>query len=265
MKKIVLFLIIALHLSASVIKSPILSIDENKKEATIKVEKVDVGMSGFILHHIAKNHNSILKNIVVKSYDSESKIATLKVSDYDGLRNNALPSGKWNIEVGDTAILAFGYTRAVLITPSEEIYHRISTSVKIQWLHPDIFATILSFRGHPTPLKDDFYAMSVATSVGLVFLYIDQKVYTLDTKSFEILSISDAPLVKDNEVLPFYSRVEHIDKNWWGEGSEALTAYEPHYYKLLIDSNPKNVNLYNIIKKQDKKYDYLLKDFKIKE
>ncbi len=265
MKRIVLFLLLVLELSASVVKSPILTLDEKKQEATIKIARVDVGMSGFIVHALDKDHTSILNNVVVSSHDVKSGIATLKMSPYNGLGNNALPTGEWKSEVGDMAVLAFGYTRALLIAPSEEIYHRISTSVKIQWLHPDLFATVLSFRGHPTPLKSDFAAMSAATSVGLVFLYLNQKVYTLDAKSFVILSVSDAPLKQEKTTLPFYSRVQEIEANWWGEGSDVLEEYEPHYYELLVASNAKNRVLYNVIKKQDKKYHHLLKDFEIKD
>ena len=172
MKRIILFLIIGVNLIAGVIKSPLLTYDEENSIATIKVNKVDVGMSGFVVHNIAPNHNSILKSVVVSSFDKESQIATLRLGDYVGLRNNALPTGKWKVRVGDTVVLAFGYTSALLIAPSEEIYYRISKSVKIQWLHPDIFATILSFQGHPTPLKEDFVIMSYASSVGLIFMYI---------------------------------------------------------------------------------------------
>ena len=265
MKRIVLLLLLVLELVASTIKAPILTIDEKNQEATIAIDKIDVGMSGFIVHTLDKDHASILNNVVVSAYDKESKIATLKMSSYDGLRNNALPTGEWKSEVGDTAILAFGYTRALLIAPSEEIYHRISKSVNIQWIHPDIFATVLSFCGHPTPLKEDFAAMSSATSVGLTFLYINQKVFTLDAKSFMILSVSDAPLEQKETSLPFYSRVQEIGANWWGEGSNDLEAYEPHYYELLVASNAKNKTLYNVIKNQDEKYHYLLKDFEIKD
>lgn len=265
MKRIFLLLLLVTQLMANVIKSPILTLDEEKEEATIKIEKIDVGMSGFIVHSLDPNHTSILKNILVTAFDEQTQIATLKMSSYDGLRNNALPTGNWKTQVGDMAILAFGYSRALLIAPSEEIYHRITKSVQIQWIHPDLFATVLSFRGHPTPLKEDFSAMSAATSVGLVFLYIEQKVYTLDAKSFTILSISDAALEQTNTVLPFYSRVKEIDANWWGEGSEPLEAFEPHYYELLVQSNKSNKNLYNIIKKSDKKYDYLLEEFEIKD
>lgn len=265
MKRIFLFLIVAFELFASVIKSPLLTYNEDEGIATIKLEKADIGMSGVIVHHITPEHSSILKNIEVTAFDEKTKIATLKASSLDGLRNNALPSGKWRVKVGDTAVLAFGYNRALLVAPNENIYYRISKSVQIQWLHPDLFATILSFRGHPTPLKEDFTAMSNATSIGLVFLYIKQKVYTLDAKSFKILSITDAPLVQENTVLPFYSRVEHIDEAWWGEGSEPLKAYEPHYFKLLAQNNKTNKTLYKTIKNAGEEFKDILKEFEIKE
>ena len=265
MKKIFLFLFIAFELLASVIKSPLLTYDEDKKIATIKVNHADVGMSGFIVHTIAPQHTSILKNIEVSDFDKSTQIATLKVSEFDGLKNNALPSGKWKVQVGDNAVLAFGYTRSLLIAPTEKIYYRIAKSVKTQWLHPDLFTTILSFRGHPTPLKEDFIAMSNATSVGLVFIYLKQKVYTVDAKSFVILSITDAPLVQDGVVLPFYSRVEAIDEAWWGEGNDPLEAYEPHYFELLALNNKTNKELYKNIKMQGEEFADLLKNFEIKE
>ena len=264
MKFIVLSFILVLELFASVIKSPIVTIDKEQKSITIKIKRVDVGMSGFVVHKLAENHSSILNSVVVKSYDKQTEIATLSYSKFDMLRNSALPDGKWSIEVGDSVVLAFGYTRAFLIAPSEEIYHNITKSAKtIEWIHPDIFATILSFRGHPTPLRSDFNALSVAASVGLIFIYLDQRLFTLDSKSFKILNVSPAPLLQDKIVLPFYTRVEEIDAAWWGEGSDEMLDYEPHYYELLVQANPKNEHLKNIIQKGDKKLHFLLKDFTI--
>ena len=263
MKYIFSWFLIVMSLHASVIESPLLSIDKEQKIATIHVDKINLGMSGFVYHVLTPKHSSILKNAVVTQFNKETKIATLQLSDYDGLRNNSLPRGKWTLKVGDIALFAFGYNRSVLIAPSEEIYHQITKSVRTQWIHPDIFATILSFRGHPTPLKSDFDAMSVATSVGLLFIYLDKKVYMLDIKSFKILSISDAPLVQDSVQLPFYSRVDKIDANWFGEGSDELKAYEPHYYELLVKYNKKNKELHDTIAKGDAKYHYLLKKFEL--
>jgi len=263
MKYILILLLALFELNAGVVKSPIVTLDSDEQIATIKIDKIDVGMSGFIVHEIAPEHTSILKNVVVKSYDNNTQIATLEMSDFTGLRNNALPIGKWSVKVGDTAVFAFGYSRALLVAPSEEVYHQVTKSINIQWIHPDIFATILSFKGHPTPLKEDFEAMSDASSTGLIFIYLNKKLFMLDTKSFKILTINDAPLVQDSVKLPFYSRVEEIDANWWGEGSDELESYEPHYYELLVEFNNKNKNLYEIIKNRDEELHDLLDEFEI--
>ncbi|MDF1876596.1 plasminogen-binding N-terminal domain-containing protein [Sulfurimonas sp. SAG-AH-194-L11] len=252
MKHLFLLLILALGLSASTIKTTLLSIDYDKNRATVKLDKIDIGISGFLVHTLAQNHTSILKNVHVIAYDKDTKIATLEMDDFNALKNNALPTGKWKAVVGDKVELAFGYSRSMLIAPSEEIYHRITKSVQTQWVHIDIFATVISYRGHPTPLKEDFNAMSVASSVGLLFIYLDQKLYTVDIKTFVILSISDAPLVQDTLQLPFYSRVVHISSNWWGEGSSELKAYEPYYFGLLKEYNPRNKELLKNIEKFEK-------------
>ena len=165
MKQIVLFLLLISQIFASVITSSVKTVDEFSNSATIEIEKVDIGMSGFIIHKIDTNHQMILKNITVTSYDSSKKIATLSMSDFDGLINNALPSGKYNVKVNDKVVLAFGYSRALLIAPNEEIYHRITNAVKVQWIHPDIFTTVLSLNGHLAPIKDDFLEMSRNTSI----------------------------------------------------------------------------------------------------
>jgi len=251
MKYIFLVFILSIELLSSVVKSPIVMMGEDESEAFIEIDKIDVGMNGFIVHTIEGEHKMILKNAVVKSYDKNTKIATIKMSEYNALRNNALPSGNWKVSVGDTVVLAFGYTRGLLIAPNEEIYYRITRHSNLQWIHPDIFATILSFNGHPTPLREDFEKLSIASSVGLVYIFLDKKLYTLDSKSFKILTVIDADLLQDTVILPFYMRIPEIDANWFGDGSSELDYYEPYYYGLMAQANPKNKNLYDIVKKKD--------------
>lgn len=265
MKQILIVLLFVFELFGATMQTPLLSVDEESQTLTAEINKIDVGVSGFLIHKIADEHASILKNVVVVAFDAESKIATLKMSPFNALRNNALPSGKWKPQKGDIVELAFGYSRALLIAPSEEIYHQISKSVRVQWVHPDIFATLLSFHGHPTPLRSDFEAMGVTASVGLLFVYLNKKVYTVDIHSFKILSISDAPLAQDSVVLPFYSRVEEIEANWFGEGSDELESYEPHYYELLVKNNKANKKLYEIIKGGDVELHHLLDEFELGE
>ncbi|MBE0514205.1 plasminogen-binding N-terminal domain-containing protein [Sulfurimonas sp.] len=261
MKQIIVFLIIALELFGVVVKSPVVGINEDATEVTIEIEKIDVGVSGFIVHGINDEHTTILKNAVVKSFDENSKIAKVALSEFNALSSSALPSGRWDVKVGDTAVLAFGYTRALLIAPNEDIYYRVIKSSNIQWIHPDIFATILSFNGHPTPLRSDFTEMSSSTSVGLVFIYLDERVYTLDAKSFKILAITDAKLEQKELNLPFYMRVPEIDANWWGEGSDELEEYEPHYYELMAKANPNNKELYEIVKSGGEKLEDIVEEF----
>lgn len=251
MKYIFLVFLLGLEVFAGILRSPIISVNKEQTSASIKINKIDIGMSGFISHKIKGGHSSILKNATVISYDKDTKIAKLELSEFIDLKNNALPNGKWIVEVGDTAVLAFGYTRGLLISPNEEIYYRITKSAKIQWIHPDLFATILSFNGHPTPLREDFIKIASGLSIGLVYIFLDKKIYTLDTKSFKILSIMDADLLQDESNTPFYTRVPEIDANWFGDGNDELEYYEPHYYMLMAEANPKNQKLYDIVKKRD--------------
>ncbi len=263
MKQIFLLTILAFELFGAVIKSPIVAVDNDNETAKIKIDKIDVGVSGFIVHQISPAHSAILKNAVVQSFDKATQTATIKMSPFHALQNDALPHGKWKVQVGDTVELAFGYSRSLLIAPNETIYYKIARSVKTQWIHPDLFATVLSFRGHPTPQKADFRAMANASSVGLLFIYLNQKVYTIDIKSFKILSISDAKLKQTKVHLPFYTRVKKIDADWWGAGSSRMDSYAPHYYELLVENNKTNKKLYEIIKNGNPKLHYLLDEFTI--
>jgi hypothetical protein len=262
MKYTILLILAVTQIIAAVIKAPIVSIDNDKEIATVEVGHIDVGVSGFVVHHITPEHSAILKNATVIDFDKEKKIATIKMSEFNALRNNSLPYGKWKPQLGDTVELAFGYSRALLIAPSEEVYHQITKSVRIAWIHPDLFATVLSFAGHPTPLQSDFINFANAASAGLLFLYLDQKVYTVDMKSFKILSITDAPLQVKKKQIPFYTRVTKIEANWWGEGSDEMEDYAPHYYELLVQNNPKNRALFEIVKSH-KELEDLVDEFEI--
>lgn len=254
----------AAGLFASVIKSPIVSINEDATEVEIEIENIDVGVSGFIVHAVDEEHRIILKNAVVKSHDKESKKAKIAISEFDSLSNSSLPHGKWSVKVGDMALLAFGYTKGILIAPNEDIYYKITKNTKLQWVHPDLFATILSYNSHPTPLRSDFSEISAKNYVGLVFVYLDGRVFTLDAKSFKILAISDAKLEQKEASLPFYTRVPEIDSSWWkffDDGNKKLKEYEPHYYKLLVEANRGDKALYEIIKNSKEDLHDLLKEF----
>jgi len=255
MKYIVLVLLALVNLYASVVTAPIVSVNKKNDTITININKIDVGMSGFVVHYITPKHSEVIDNAVVKSFDANKSEATLKISSFHMLDNDSVPKEEFKAEVGDSVELAFGYNRAMLIAPDEAIYHRITKSVQTQWIHPDLFATILSYTGHPSPLVSDFHSMSEATSTGLLFIYLDKNVYTLDMKSFKILHISAAPLAQKKVKLPFYTRVQKIESSWWdwGRGTSQVKNYTKYYYKLLMQNNANNKELVSLYKKYEKR------------
>lgn len=241
MKKIVLLIVGVLTLFASAIETKLLDVDMKKKTATIAIDKIDVGISGFITHQLAPNRSIIVNSATVRSFDQKSKKATLDLFPFTLFNNDNVPNLKIYAQSGDTAILAFGYERGLLIAPSEQLYYTLTHSIKNEFfVHPDIFATYLSYKGHPTPLKEDFTAFCDKASVGLLFFYLEQNLYTLDCHTFKILNIQNAPLKQKKKILPFYSHVEEIEANWFGAGSDRLEDYEPYYYELLYKYNKKN-------------------------
>jgi len=245
-----LVLLLPLFVFAKPMSSPLLSVTD--ESATAKTPKLQVGVSGFVVRHFNDEHTSIIASATVTAFDDAGSIATISLRPYDGLRQNSLPNGTWTAQVGDELVMAFGYARALLIAPNESIYHNITSRVKsIDWQHPDGFATTLSYAGHPTPLVSDFNNFCTATASGLLYVYTNKTLFTLDCKSMKLLQITPAPFKEKETKLPFYSRVDEIRAAWWGEGSNELESYEPFYLELIIEHNQYNQDLYTLVKNSD--------------
>lgn len=247
MRYIFFFVVTKIVLFGAYIESRIDTIDGDK--ATVSLSQADVGISGFVVHTVAPNHSMIVAGATVVDFDRQRQVATLKLTPYTLFRNNNLPTLKLKPQAGDKAVLAYGYDRGLLIAPNEEIYYTLTRSMRDEtFVHPDVFATMLSYHGHPTPLKEDFSGFCNNVTTGLLFFYLEKKLYTVDCQSFKILTAQNAPLEQKSEKLPFYSRVEKIEANWFGEGSDELEDYEPYYYELLYKYNPKNQTLIQSIR-----------------
>ena len=259
----IIFLFLPFFLFASAIETPLVRVEKN--QAIVHIPAIDVGVSGFIVRHFTDKHSAIISNAIVSSFNKETSEATLSLSEYDGLVQNSLPNGKWKPQKGDMAILAFAYERAFLIAPSETIYHNITSRIQnINWVHPDGFAAFLSYKGHPTPLAEDMQEYCSVASLGLIYLFSDNALFTIDCKSLTLLQITPAPMKVENQELPFYSRIENIEANWFGEGNDELEVYDPYYMQLLVEHNTKNLKLYHYIKSNDSNSSVLLDDFDIK-
>jgi hypothetical protein len=213
-------------------------ISVNGEQGTVKLAQAQAGLSGVVVRHFNEEHSAIIANAYVNSYNTESKIADLSITPYDGLQQNSLPKGNWTPRTGDEVLIAPDYTRALLIAPDSTVYDRISAAFKtLSWVHPDRFTAHLSMAGHPSPTQEDFNGFCTDNSVGLLYIYLEHSLFTLDCKSLSLLQVSHAPVVYDTINLPFFNRVESIREGFWGEGSDIMDDYAPYYLELMEEYN----------------------------
>ncbi|MEA2112019.1 MAG: plasminogen-binding N-terminal domain-containing protein [Campylobacterota bacterium] len=239
MRLIILSVFVGITLFGSMIKAPVFGVKEN--QGTIKIDMIQEGVSGFLVRHFNDDHSAIIANIMVVAFDADSAEATVEFTPYNGLKQNALPNGTWLPRDGDEAQLAFAYNRAFLIAPNREIYQDITSRAKsIDWVHPDTFATTLSYFGHPTPLAEDMQKYCNVSTIGLLYIYAAETLFTLDCKSLNVLQITTVQNDHKAVKLPFYSRIDTIREAWWGEGSSLLQEYDPYYIDLLKKHNKNN-------------------------
>ncbi len=251
-------------LNASSITAPLLEVEQNR--ATLIAENLKVGMSGFIIRQFDADHSTIIANAEVEQVNPANNRAIVTISEYDGLHQDALPSGNWKVRPKDLAVLAYDYNRALVIAPNDDTYDAITKNIPgLEWVHPDNYATFLSYKGHQTPLVEDFKSYCTANSVGLLYIQSGQNLFTLDCKSFKVLQTTPFAAVSDKKQTPFYTRIPTIRGAWWGAGSSSLKSYEPYYLEIIALNNPKNKELYELYKANFSEQNALLRYFETKE
>jgi len=216
------------------------SLNEDAKEITITtVKDTQVGMYGAVSHWFDDKHSVALNWVEIIKIEGDK--TTLKLIPILALEQSALPSGTWKPKVGDDVAIAYNYQRAMLIAPNASIYKKITTYHKDrQWVHPDIFASVISSNGHPSPLKEDFAQMCRANNIGTVAFMFDKSIITIDCQSFIIIKNKSTTVKSKEQQVPFYTRVPHIQNNWFGEGSDDIEDYDAYYVDLLAEHNPDN-------------------------
>lgn len=239
MRLFLIFLFSTLSLSASMIKAPVVDVKDD--QGYINIAQIQEGVSGFLVRHFNDDHSVIIANISVVDFNASTSRAQLKFSPYNGLKQNALPKGVWTPQNGDEAQLAFAYNRALLIAPNRVVYNDITSRAStIDWIHADTFAATLSYHGHPTPLAEDMQTFCNVSTIGLLYIYAQDTLFTLDCKSLNVLQITTVKHDHQVEQLPFYSRINTIREAWWGEGSDTLESYDSYYMGLIKKHNKTN-------------------------
>lgn len=237
---ITLFSTYLLALISSPLHTSVTSVNEDKKELTIKtLPDTKLGMYGLVSHWFDDTHSVALSWIEITKIENEN--TTLKLIPIVELQQSALPSGTWKPKIGDEVVIGYNYQRALLIAPNASIYKKVTSyHTDRQWVHPDIFASVISTQGHPSPLKEDFSLACKRNNIGVVSFMFDKSIITVDCQSFKILQNRSTSVRSEDQNLPFYTRVPHIDANWLGEGSDEIKDYDAYYINLIAKYNPQN-------------------------
>jgi len=253
MRQFLFLILLTSHLFAianSPLTTTITSIEDEEHISIKTPEQAQIGMYGVIVHWFDAQHSVALSWVEVKSIQGEK--CTLVTIPIRALEQSALPNGTWKPKVGDEVILGYNYQRALLIAPNPSVYKKVTTyHPERTWVHPDIFTAVISTHGHPTPLMEDFTYACRANNIGLVAFAFDKSIITVDCQSFKILENKSTTIKNDEIQLPFYSRIPHIEANWFGDGSDELKEYAPYYVKLLAEHNPENQWIQNYKQAQE--------------
>ncbi len=185
----------------------------NGNKATIAIGNLRVGQSAVIQHYYQNSKSLLVANAYVIS--SNSLNSTLKLTPFLDLKQNALPTSNRKAQNDDIAIVNYLYNASLIIAPSQDAFSAIRAKYKDNnFLHSDLFGTKLKIEGEPLPSKKIIQDFAIEQNIGTIFFVIDSNVYIVDTKTFTILEKDTISynFVEDKR-MPFYTRVEKIEKN----------------------------------------------------
>lgn len=187
--------------------------DINGDTASINVGNLRVGQSA-IIEHTYKNGKSL---IVANAYvtDSNANSSTLKIIPFLDIKQNAIPTSTRKPVNGDKVIVNYLYDSSMIIAPSQDAF--LATREKYKdndFLHADIFAAKLKVQGEPLPSKETIQEFAATQNIGTIFFVIGSTTYIVDSKTFAILEKGSLSYnFTQDEKMPFYTRIEKIEKN----------------------------------------------------
>ncbi|MEA1915138.1 MAG: plasminogen-binding N-terminal domain-containing protein [Campylobacterota bacterium] len=207
------------------------------KTATINIGNLKVGQSGVIAHRYADKHTMIIASASI--IESSSSQSTIKLSNFNGLSQSALPKSSIKAAQGDIFILNYLYTSSLLIAPN---YQSFKTTRNIytgqNFIHSDTLATNLKLLKKSTPTQPIIQAFCKNQNIGTIYVVIDNTVNIIDARTFKVLAQDPIFYNYDDTQIPFYTRVQDIEDgvfslDFIGLSSDPMKDYSDYYSKLL--------------------------------
>jgi len=207
-------------------------LEVNGRTATIKnSDDIVVGSSGIVIHNFKEGVSTIVARADVIKKDGDK--ATVRFEVFDMLAQEAFPKPGVIPRVGDKVTLNYLYNRALIVAPNYNVYKEVTSHFKdIQWIHPDIVAAHLAKENKPNPGRKIFQEACNINSTSLIFFALNDNGYFVDCNNFKTVKTVKTGIIKTAQV-PFYTRVQQIDTNWFNWNSSQITDYNGHYRSVI--------------------------------
>ncbi len=194
----------------------------NEDNAQINIGNLRVGQSAIIEHTYSNGKSLIIANAYVT--DSNANSSTLKIIPFLDIKQNAIPTSSRKPVNGDKVTINYLYDSSMIIAPSQDAF--LATREKYKdndFLHSDLFAAKLKVEAEPLPSKERIQEFASSQNIGTIFFVIGSTIYIVDTKTFAILEKGSLSYnFTQDEKMPFYTRIEKIEKNPF----ESILDYE---------------------------------------
>lgn len=233
MKKLILVLLAVLSMAFARDRAEltVTSVGSDGRSATLKGDNVQKGATGIVITKLDDNKNTIVASVVALSSGNE---VNAKFEVLTELAQDALPRAVIHPKIGDKVVFYSFDDRSTVIAKNQADYQKIVSSENKTWLHPDLFAAMLTQERIGEPKKKDFAEYCKKYSVGTIYFAVKDKVYVTDCLSFDILDVkSFTPETSKEFASPFFKRTGEIETGYLGMFKDSVKDYEAYYSKLL--------------------------------
>lgn len=227
-----IFLLISSLFALDLSQKTIDIVDVKKDIATIDMGNLKVGQSGIVTQSYSKSESIILNQaVVIESNNASSKIKLLKT---DIFNQKAIPTSKKVASKNSKFVLNHLYGTSLLIVPNYESKVEVMKNFSSQYFfNEDNFASFLKLVAKPIPTKKQIQEFCSKNQIGTIFVAIKDKAYILDAISFKVLDSKKIDVASEDVKVPFFSKIEKIEKGFWDFGEDEIKDYNKHYSKVI--------------------------------
>ena len=205
--------------------------DTAKNTAHIKLPNLKKGQSGIVIHKYQNNIVILDQAIITSSNDNYSVI---KFLHKDILPQKSLAKSNLKPTNGDIFVLNHLAKTSLLIVPNKLAKQKIkSIYISNNFIDEDFFAAYLKLIKEPLPTKDTIRNFCIKNQIGTIFFYIQQKVYIVDTLSFQVVDTKDIKIDSKTTQVPFSTNISNIKKGFWDFGDDQIKDYNKYYLNMI--------------------------------